>query len=120
MKKIFIVLSFFVSAQLAAQTSGQLDSIVKIKLAAPVLQQYVGTCQLVPNFAITITVEDGKLMAQATGQDKFEVFPEKEDLFFYKAVDAQIKFEKDANGKVTGLVVYQNGMELKGQKLSKQ
>ncbi len=89
----------------------------EIKVNASILQQYIGTYQLAPEFTITITLEDDKLMAQATGQNKFEIFAEKEDLFFYKVVDAQVKFEKNADGKTTGLVLYQNRMEIKGEKI---
>ena len=68
-----------------------------------VLKAYEGTYALSLFFAITITVEDGKLMAQATGQQKCQLFPESETKFFYKVVDAQISFEKGDDGKVNKL-----------------
>jgi hypothetical protein len=68
-------------------------------------------------FAITITAEDGKLMAQATGQDKFQIFPESETKFFYKIVDAQIEFEKGKEGEVEKLILHQNGKDMPGVKL---
>jgi len=37
--------------------------------------------------------------------------------FFLKAVDAQIKFVKDAQGKVTGLVLRQGRRETPAQKI---
>jgi CubicO group peptidase (beta-lactamase class C family) len=89
----------------------------EMKFPVLVLQQYTGIYQLAPTFAITVTVEGDKLMAQATGQDKFEIFAEKQDLFFYKVVEAKIKFEKNAGGEVSHLILYQNGMELKGLKI---
>ena len=46
---------------------------------------------------------------QGTGQPKAEVFPESETNFFAKVVDAQLTFVKDASGKVTHLVLHQNG-----------
>ena len=93
------------------------DQINEIKLPVALLQQYTGTYQLTPAFAISVTLEGEKLMALATGQDTFEIYAEKENLFFYKVVEAKIKFEKNSDGKVTNLILYQNGMELKGKKI---
>jgi D-alanyl-D-alanine-carboxypeptidase/D-alanyl-D-alanine-endopeptidase len=87
-----------------------------VKVDPAVLKTYEGRYSLTPLFAITVTVEDGKLMAQATGQDKFEVFPESETEFFYKVVDAKLSFEKDKDGKVTQLVLHQNGLKQPGKK----
>jgi serine-type D-Ala-D-Ala carboxypeptidase/endopeptidase len=87
-----------------------------VKVDPAVLKSYEGRYSLAPLFAITITVEDGKLMAQATLQSKFEVFPESETEFFYKVVDAKLSFEKDKDGKVTQLVLHQNGRDLPGKK----
>lgn len=91
---------------------------VRQPVAVPteVLESYVGKYALSPFFAITITLEDGKLMAQATAQPKIEVFPESDSKFFYKVVDAQLSFEKDKAGKVTGLVLHQNGKDMPGKK----
>jgi len=79
-----------------------------------VLESYVGVYPLAPNFALTITREGASLFGQATGQPKFELFAESTTEFFLKVVDAQVTFEKDATGKVTGLVLHQGGMNLPG------
>jgi hypothetical protein len=81
-----------------------------------VLEGYVGVYPLAPNFALTITREGASLFGQATGQPKFELFAESPTEFFLKVVDAQVTFEKDATGKVTGLVLHQGGMNLPGSK----
>ncbi len=81
------------------------------------LASYEGTYALSLFFAITITLEDGRLMAQATGQDKFQVFPESETKFFYKVVDAQITFEKGNDGKFDKLILHQNGQDMPGIKV---
>lgn len=88
-----------------------------IKLKPEELKQFEGTYVLSLLFAITVTVEDGKLMARATGQDKYQLFPESETKFFYKVVDAQIDFEKGKDGKVEKLLLHQNGRDLPGMKL---
>lgn len=90
----------------------------EISLSAEILKQYVGKFQLLPAFAITVALEDGKLMAQATGQPKFQVYPERENFFFYKVVDAQLEFIKDDKGVVTEMILHQNGMKQKAKKVN--
>ncbi|HKW17467.1 MAG TPA: serine hydrolase [Terriglobales bacterium] len=70
---------------------------------------YVGQYQLAPNFVLTITKEGTELFAQATGQPKFQLFPEGDRDYFLKVVDAQITFNTDAQGRATELVLHQNG-----------
>jgi Domain of unknown function (DUF3471) len=84
----------------------------------PVLYDaYVGHYELTPEFSITITKENNHLFAQATGQEKFEIFPESETKFFYKIVDAQISFIKDKNGKVSQLILHQDKHDSPGKKI---
>ena len=58
-----------------------------------------------------------RLFTQATGQPKFEVFPEGDRDYFLKVVDAQITFETDAQGKATGLVLHQNGRNVPAKRI---
>lgn len=88
-----------------------------IQVAPDILKTYAGTYALSILFGIQITVEDGKLMAEATGQDKFQLFAESETEFFYKVVDAQISFVKGDNGKIEKLILHQNGLDQPGIKL---
>ncbi len=79
-----------------------------------ILKSYEGTYALSLFFAITISAEDGKLMAQATGQQKCQVYPSSDTEFFYKLVNAQLKFEKGDDGKFSKLVLHQNGQDNTG------
>ena len=81
------------------------------------LDRFVGEYQLAPAFSITITRENGALWAEATGQSKFPIFPEAPERFFYKVVDAQITFTVDPAGKVTGLILHQNGNDVPGTRI---
>lgn len=83
-----------------------------ISLAPETLQAYPGTYEIAPTFAIAIRVEGGKLIAQATGQGPIELFAEKPDHFFARAIDAQLVFTRDASGKVDGAVLHQNGRQM--------
>ena len=71
--------------------------------------RYVGRYELAPGVVFTITRQENRYFAQLTGQGNFEIFPETETDFFYTVVDAQITFVKDGAGKVTSLVLHQNG-----------
>ncbi|HTP89896.1 MAG TPA: serine hydrolase [Bryobacteraceae bacterium] len=84
----------------------------QIPVDSGVLQRYVGEYQLAPSFSIRVTLDGGRLMAQATGQPAFEIFAEKENEFFYKVVDAQITFKVDSSGLATELVLHQNGRDM--------
>ncbi len=90
---------------------------VQIALPDSVLKQYVGEYELSPAFKIAITFSNGGLKAQATGQPAFDLYPEKEDFFFLKVVDAQIKFQKAQDGKIEEMILYQNGRTIPGRKL---
>jgi CubicO group peptidase (beta-lactamase class C family) len=100
-------------ARLAALTGEAKDVTVDPKI----LESYVGEYQLGPTFTITITTQDGKLMAQATGQEKFELFATSETDFYLKVVPASVTFVKDAEGKVTELILTQNGRKGTAKKI---
>jgi len=85
----------------------------EIKLDPKVLAQYTGTYTLSPTMDVTMTLEGDSLMTQITGQPKFPLFAESEDRFFLKVVDAQVEFVKDAQGKVTHLIIHQGGVDAK-------
>jgi len=76
-----------------------------------VLEGYVGQYQLAPNAVITVSREGNALFAQLTGQQRFEIFAEREREFFLKVVDAQLTFETDAQGRATRVILHQNGRD---------
>jgi CubicO group peptidase (beta-lactamase class C family) len=84
----------------------------QVTLPTKVLSDYVGTYRA-PVPAIEITLKGDQLRSQVAGQGKLLIFPESESKFFLKVVDAQLEFFRDAAGKVTHLILYQNGRELK-------
>ncbi|MCP4577481.1 MAG: serine hydrolase [Deltaproteobacteria bacterium] len=83
-----------------------------IQVGPALLKSYAGFYAITPEFGLNITVENGGLMVQATGQDKFPVFPESMVKFFYKVVDAQITFVPNGGTLVNKLILHQNGRDL--------
>lgn len=94
------------------------DPIVRkeIAIAPAALEAYVGTYALAPTFALNVVAENGQLFVQATQQPRFPVFASGPDEFFYKVVDAQLTFKRNAEGKVTSVVLHQNGRDIEGAK----
>lgn len=96
---------------------GSEEEKVEVEIDPKVYDDYLGEYKIVEGLIATISVEDGKIYAQLTGQPKAEIFPSSETEFFYKVVDANISFEKDAEGNVTGLILDQMGQRFKAPKI---
>jgi serine-type D-Ala-D-Ala carboxypeptidase/endopeptidase len=98
------------------QNGVNLEGTRTMVIDAATLARYVGVYQLFAGFDLTVSVEKGQLMVQGTGQPKLPVFAESPTKFFYKAVDAQITFVLDKDGKVEKLVLHQNGADVEGKR----
>jgi hypothetical protein len=87
-----------------------------VQVSEDILQSYLGTYSLSPNFEIVVTREGSQLFGQATGQGRFEMFPKNDTEFYLKVVDAQIHFNKNDAGEVVSLTLYQGGQIIEGKK----
>jgi hypothetical protein len=72
---------------------------------------YVGRYQPNPAITVTISREGDKLMFETGPNGKVELLPEKENSFFSNALPVTISFVKDETGKVTHLILLNNGRE---------
>jgi hypothetical protein len=89
-----------------------------IKVDPSVYDAYLGQYEVVRNLIVTVTREETKLLAQATGYSKIEFFPESEIEFFAKGLDAQIMFVADYSGKITYARITLNGLEMQARKIN--
>ncbi|MCP4215844.1 MAG: serine hydrolase [bacterium] len=108
--------------KIVPQAKGEAKKIVppskkEVKVKREILEQYVGKYQLAPSAIFTIGLKKDGLHAQLSGQPVFPVYAESDDTFFYKAVEAVIKFSKDDSGTVSHLTLFQNGQEMKAKKI---
>ncbi len=87
------------------------------KLDPKLYDRLVGEYEMAPGAVFTIRKEGDRLMARLTGQSFLEIFPESETEFFYKVLDAQITFVKEAQGKVNELVLHQNGRDARAKRV---
>jgi len=110
-----------VTRDLAGIVFGETVALPRARVVAKVdpkiYDAYVGKYQLAPTFALTVTREGDRLMTQATGQGENEIFPESDTEFFLKVVDAQLTFVKEG-GKVTHLILHQNGRDMKAKRVA--
>jgi serine-type D-Ala-D-Ala carboxypeptidase/endopeptidase len=83
-----------------------------ITLDAAVLDGCVGRYQF-SSATYTVTREGTQVFAQISGQPRAEIFARSPTEFFYTAVDAQITFERNAEGKATAAVLHQAGRDLR-------
>ena len=106
------------------------DNLIKVTEPTPnqvissplsISGQARGTWYFEASFPVVLEDANGKVLAQipaqATGQDKFELFSEKEDMFFLKVVEAKVKFIRDKDTKVNSIILYQGGQEVEGIKI---
>ena len=83
----------------------------EVKVAPEILKGYVGTYQLNKHADLIVSLEGGQLSVQLTGQPRFPVFPEAENKFFLKVVEAQLEFVRGAGGAVNAVILHQNGVD---------
>lgn len=92
-------------------SAGQPRTRQRITVDPHVLDRLVGTYELSPQVLIHVSREEGHLFAQATGQDRFEVFPESDRDFFYRVVDAVLTFDVENSVSATQVILHQNGAD---------
>jgi D-alanyl-D-alanine-carboxypeptidase/D-alanyl-D-alanine-endopeptidase len=85
-----------------------------VVLSADRLAALAGRYALTPDFVLTVTPRDGRLMVQATGQAEYQVLAQSPTMFFYRAVDAQLTFELAADGQAAAVALHQNGRVRRG------
>jgi len=93
-----------------------LEERKKVKLSDEILNQYVGTYELMKGFNVEITNENNQLTAEPTGQNKEALNASSETKFYPTTIEAEVEFFME-DGKVTHLVLKQGGREMKGKKI---
>ncbi|MEP2788646.1 MAG: serine hydrolase [Kangiellaceae bacterium] len=107
-------------AETKAKRLSEKDAAAKMKrveLTNEQLDNLVGQFEIMPNFIITTSHQDGQLVIQATGQPKIPFETKSRSEFFNGQVQARIVFELDKSGKAISLTLFQAGQELKGDNM---
>lgn len=83
----------------------------EIKLPAEAMVEYPGVYELDRDSRFTVLLHDGQLWDRLTGQAFLKLFAKEKDRFFYKAVEAEVAFNRE-DGVIKSLTLFQNGREL--------
>ena len=75
------------------------------------VRRYVGNYQLDPGTMFKVSLDKEQLMARFNDEGAFPLRAETRTRFFPEPFEAQIEFQMDAKGKVTGLLMRQNGRD---------
>lgn len=84
----------------------------EMKLPPEALAEYVGVYPIDKSARFTILQRGDGLIARLTGQPFAPIFASAKDEFFYKVVDAQLSFRRNAAGRIEGLTLHQNGRDI--------
>ena len=79
--------------------------VTEVKVAPEVLKTYLGKYQLNENYSFTVTVDEGQLYIQGTGESITTVYPMAQNRFYSKIITAQFTFNSDKNGHIDSLTL---------------
>lgn len=77
-----------------------------VQVAPDVLERYVGEYELSPRDVVTITRQEGQLYGAYPGESRLPLLAESETQFFPEGSPTRVTFERDADGRVTQLVLH--------------
>jgi hypothetical protein len=100
------------NARTKEQPSNPVTQQVVQMVTQAALQQAVGVYAMDPGRTLSITLEDGKLFGQPTGEEKREIKAESDGVFGIEGLLYKVRFVRDPNGKITHLQGLINGQEV--------
>lgn len=80
-------------------------------------EKATGRYQLGPGFVLTVSLEEKKFYAQATGQARFELLQDSRGDYYTTATEMLIRFRRDPSARATGLTLFQGGGAVPGNRL---
>lgn len=87
------------------------------RLDPSIYQLYEGTYEVTPEYRLMVSYEDYYLLIQPTGQIATKFFVENTTTFFSTDPYIQIRFVRDNEGNVTGLVLRQGDFKREAKKI---
>ncbi len=90
---------------------------IEVSVAEEIMKTLVGDYEIQPGFILSVFIEDGQLITQATGQQKIPIFAKSTYIWFPKVMEAEIEFVPNDNGQITALILRQGGGETKAKKI---
>lgn len=90
----------------------------EVPINADLLDTFSGAYATADGTLSIVTNHGGQLAYRIVGQSDIDIFPEAETEFFMKVLPVQIKFCRDHDGRIDGLVHHQNGFEDHARKVA--
>jgi CubicO group peptidase (beta-lactamase class C family) len=85
------------------QRGEKYKSLPTITLNEALAKKYTGTYQLEEGWYVTLTLENGQLMTQAVGEDKFQTLAKSDSVIWIDAYGSAMTFVTDQSGAVNML-----------------
>ena len=105
------------AAAVARENEIKVEHRHAIDLDPEAFDQYVGTYEVAPDDNMLVIKEEHKLYLDDHGR-KAEILPEGNDQFFiHYPGDILVIFQRDENGKISGLILSLNGREMPAKKI---
>jgi tetratricopeptide (TPR) repeat protein len=105
------------SARAALQGLGVELPRVGVDVAESTLRSYVGRYELAPGVVLAITLDNGKLIGQLTGQPTVDLTPLSETRFAVSVGGAVVTFNRDGANAAASLTLEQGGRTITAKKL---
>jgi len=106
------VLAVGASAMAAQLAQPQAASHRSVLVTPTLLSDYEGVYQTDEFQAMAITVDQGHLMSEVTGRGRFRLAPDGRDHFVQPRAGTQLRFVRDAAGKVVSMTVTVLGVDI--------
>jgi CubicO group peptidase (beta-lactamase class C family) len=88
-----------------------------IKVDSTLLSNCIGEYSFETLGTVSITDENSHLYANFAGMQKYEMFCEAKNQFFFRGFNGTLTFNTDEKGQVTSIDLYQLGMKYSGKKI---
>ena len=111
-----LIAEYLLWKDMEKQSTYSTDTSVNVSL----LKDYTGRYNYGRGAVLVVTLENNSLYAQLTGQAKYQIFPSSENEFYWKVVEASVKFIRDDNGKVIHAIHNQGGQQFEVKKLEEE
>jgi hypothetical protein len=105
------IADIYLASEVAPTTTQIGATPVEAAIDPSLLDGYVGrfAFDANPQFVLTFTRDGDGFYAQATGQQRAQIYPSSENEFFYKVVNARITFHRESDGTTNRITLHQNG-----------